>query len=46
MLANIENEIGLFDDYARDLKIARSLNPRSRYWQSIGFALPPDQLPH
>jgi hypothetical protein len=46
VLANIENDVGLRNNYARDLEIARSLNPRSRYWQSIGFALPPDQLPH
>jgi hypothetical protein len=45
VLANIENDTGQADNYARHLTIARSLNPRSRYWQSIGFSLPPEQLP-
>ena len=46
VLANIENDLGLRAEYGRHLRVARSLNPRSRYWQSIGFVLPADQLPH
>jgi Flp pilus assembly protein TadD len=45
VLANIENRLGGTADYDRHLRIARSLNPRSSYWQAINFSLPPDQLP-
>ena len=45
VLAYVEDTLGRRAQYERYLRIARDLNPRSQYWQSIGFTLPPDQLP-